>query len=249
MGFPSHLDVNPEHFGSPGDVIGEVTAVFLPDHERNPTSITLYQVVALKQKGIPKALISDFVPYLGMQSGGSIEKEIPLEVGDYVVVGFLEKDVNRPFVWGKYIPKKQNTNIQQTEDTYPQPTWLTNGVKVYVTKTGKVVIEQREDQTIEIRDSSGKKRVEFVEGGESKLYDASEVERVVVRANGDVELGDTSALNRLIDERAAAIFNDHGHIETGAPGGVTSKPVVGVLAPPLPLQIGSGQMTTKTKAG
>lgn len=151
-----HLDIHWSDFPSALDVIGKITAVWLPDNPKNPTgNITLYQVKGLLQRPKHAVLISDYVPHAGMQGGGPIEKEVPLTVGQHVVVGFFEGDPNRPYIKDTYIPKQQNTNIQQTEDTYPQPTWLTNGVGLHVTKDGNAKIDLARGRSLLVRDHNG----------------------------------------------------------------------------------------------
>lgn len=44
----------------------------------------------------------------------------------------------------------------------------------------------------------------------------------------------TGTLDNLIRDTVIAIYNGHGHIETGTPGGTTSQPVVGLAVTPPP---------------
>lgn len=213
--------------------LGKIGGVVAKDDPRNPTkAITLYQVELARTQGMNCPMTLPFVPAPGL-TGGSSEEETPYHLGDWVVVVFLGGDPERPFIWGRYFDIETSTGGQLLAQ-YPRWYRKLNTVHVEVDKAGKAFVKRAKNQAIEVQDDDGTVRVR-------------------VAADGTVELGDMTALYKLIDERAATIFNDHGHeyIVSGATF-LTSKPrTPGLVAATMgaPASIGSGQMTSKTKAG
>lgn len=132
-------------------------------------------------------------------------------------------------------------------------TMVERGYTAKYDHNGVLRIKYANEGAVEIYNAAGGIQARYNADGSSEILDANGNVRVVVKANGDVDLGDTGALRRLIDERAAAIFNNHVHLS--AANAPTSTPVkapspAAIAVPPgTAAEIGAGQMTAKTKAG
>lgn len=254
-------------------LIGEIKGIVHRDDSRNPTERFAYYEVELSRSQevvCPFPLNCVVAPGL---NGSPSEEEPVYHIGEQVVIAFRQGDHGLPFILCRYVDMLETEGGQYSHE-YPRHYKKRNHLVEIVDKNGTKYERQVKGQSIQIRDENNKVRVKYTEGGANEIYNAaggiqarynadgsSEIldgngtVRVVVKANGDVELGDTGALHKLIDERAAAIFNNHVHIAPpGASGGPTSTPAQAPspLAVPVPpgteAKIDTTQMTTKTKA-
>lgn len=237
-----HVDVHRRDYPPQLPVLGEVTAIYPKDHPQNPTGkITLYQVKGLLQEPAMPVTIGNNVPYAGQSAGFDHEKESPLVVGQRVIVLFLEGDPQRPVILDTfpYVGPKSTPVAAQTNDEAPQERAIANGVDVVTTKDGDTTLTLAEDRSLTVKDSSGSVVIKLLKSG-----------------GGDyvVYLGGDSSLQRLIDERAAAIFNGHVHHYLGDSGipQVSGPPADDATTPGIvtttPTAITSDHMTALTKA-
>lgn len=223
----SHIDTHPDDYPFQGSVIGKITAVFAKDHLQNPVgTITLYQVEVYRQRPPATTALYPFVPAKGNLSGGVIEQEVPLVVGQWVILSFLEGDPNRPYIDGKWFDQ-ETTTLAETTTQHPHESHKINGNTATVDKNGNVEWKIATNMTLTVADSAGNVLLRITKPG----------------ATYEVRLGDTAGIYRLIDERAATVFNNHTHVVAGVQlgwGSVTSATPAA--------SIGAGEMTTVTKA-
>jgi len=222
-----HIDTHPDDYPLQGSVVGKVTAVYPKDHLQNPVgTITLYQVQVHRQRPPATTALLSFVPAKGNLSGGVIEGEVPLVVGQWVVVAFLEGDPNRPYIDGKWFDQ-ETTTLAETTSQHPREIHKINGNIATVDKNGNVEWKIAANMTLTVADSAGNVLLQLVKPG----------------ATYEVRLGDTAGIYRLIDERASSIFNNHTHVVAGIQPGTGS-----VTSAITTTTIGAGEMTSVTKA-
>ena len=182
MSLPEHLfdQILAQH---PRPVLGKVCGIH---HGTDANPLTLYDVEVWPQSaGFTGSFQFNRVVFLGQQSGGAIEKNDPLAVGQKVALEFAEGDYNRPMILGRWGDK--STALRSESGKHPQADWKINGLLVSVEKGGDVVLQLPETKTIIVKDKDGNQVVKVTEGGV-------------------VELGD-GTLRRLVDERIVAAIH------------------------------------------
>lgn len=148
----SHL--NPRVGSMPRPVQGEVKAVHhAPIIGETVIPFTLYDVEIWPQTaGFSGAVGLTSLAYSGQQSGGSIEQNVPLVVGQKVEVDFWEGDYNRPYIRGKWIDEGSAFAATPPDaDEHPRARWLCNGIRIEVSKDGNLEIFEHENDLELIR--------------------------------------------------------------------------------------------------
>jgi len=174
----------------------EIKAVVAKDDPRNITgTFTLYDITAYFQR--PISMKSDFpmVAALGQMAGKEgNETSDPYQVGQYVVVAFMDGDPNRPYIQGLW-PWHDSTVAPDTADL-PQTTFLRNGTKITIDKNGATDIllaaPGGSTQPFKIKDSGGTVIMEIIDPG----------------AGYEVHLGGIAGLKRLMMEDTVAALSN-----------------------------------------
>lgn len=149
-------------------VIGQVLEVATSDSSKNDLSPNvLYQVEIYPQSaGHNQSIQLTPCAYAGEMAGGNNDVHDPLEVGQYVLVDFIEEDPNRPIILSKVSKHDGTENIEpSTLSTYPQPQRIINGMKVKSTKEGSIELLIPSGQSVKIVNSTGVQVANIKEDG------------------------------------------------------------------------------------
>lgn len=217
----AHLDTHYSYFHQAGPMLGKIGAVIPSDDPRNITgAFTLYDVTVYGTRPTTTAELT-MVPLLGQCAGGSREKEDPLPVGTYVMVGFREGDPNLPFIWDVF--PSVDTAIAQTVATAPHSKDTTRGYVEETDKDGNHTITLATQKSLKIKDSGGNTLLEVIYTGGAY----------------EIHLGGDSGLQKLMTEAMITAYNTHTH------GGVT----VGAGTSGVPTALLSSSHTTTVTKG
>lgn len=126
--------------------IGKIKSVLPKDHTGNPTgTFTTYDATVFFQW---PGVSHDFegLPALGQMAGGSIEIEVVYSVGQYVLVGFVEGNQNRPYIMGAW--PWHDSAVAHSDGEGPRLKIRANGAEITITKNGDVEIDPASGRTL-----------------------------------------------------------------------------------------------------
>lgn len=245
---------------------GQIQGVLPKDHPQNPTDhITLYQVLLYEGNGY---LGHHHLPFVyapgGCDQDARSGSETPYHHGDNVLIGFLYGDPMHPYIIGRDL-SGLDSDCYMTQEEWPRHYLRRNHLVEIVDRSGRkhetmvergytakydhnrtMRIKYANEGAVEVYNAQGGIQARYKADGSSEILDANGDVRVVVKANGDVELGGNgAALHKLIDERAAAIFNSHTHTVIAVPA--QNAAAVSITSSGPSDSITSAHMTDKTK--
>lgn len=198
-----HLDVHYSDYPRIWPCIGQIKAVKAKDHANNTTgTFTLYDLTVHMQWP-PTNHDYENVPAAGQMAGGAVELEITYAVDQYVLVGFVEGDPNRPYIQQPW--PYHNTAVSHAEGEGPRVRLTCNDTVVTIDNSGGVDIQLKASAQMRWLDSNGTVLARILEGG-------------------SIDLGGVSGLKQLMTEDMINIFNTHTHTGVTAGMGATGVP-------------------------
>lgn len=215
--------------------LGRIDDVIAKDDPRNITGrFTLYKVVALLQDPCMPFVLPQAIPAGGQMGGMGIEFEIPYKKGQTVILDSLEGDPSRLFIDRAYIDMDHDggdeTQVAQTAADHPRARVLINGVQLTIDKNGNIELVIPDEKSISWKDTAGRLFFKANWNGTESRY--------------NIKLGDEVGIQRLLNEAAATVFNNHDHdvlIVSGSSAGTYTTTSPGS-------SMGNSEMTVLTKA-
>ena len=215
--------------------LGRIDDVIAKDDPRNITKrFTLYKVVALLQDPCMPFVLPEAIPAGGQMGGLGIEFEIPYKKGQTVIIDSLEGDPRRIFIDRAYIDMDHEgdnqTKVAQDTSDHPRARVLINGVQLTINKSGDIELVIPDEKSISWKDATGRLFFKVNWNGTESRY--------------NIKLGDEVGIQRLLNEAAAAVFNNHDHdvlIVSGSSAGTYTTTSPGS-------SMGNSEMTVLTKA-
>lgn len=190
-------------------VCGVVKAVLPKDHPQNTVgAFTLYIVEIYPQAPLCMSLELRPCPFLGSLAGHGIEVEIPLLVGQSVVVDFLDGDTERPFVVGAYPEIEPDApGIAESVEEHPKVSIRANGTTITIKKNGDLLVTLADGKAIQFQDHTG---AALASVGSGALAVAAPLKAL---------------LTEVLLDTLKAQFDSHTH---PTPAGLSSPPSLGL---------------------
>lgn len=234
-----HADVvrsRDNHFAS---VRGQIVGVTSPDSEKNVWGVTVVDVSIGSFYATTVYNVPLLSPHANIDNG---EYWSP-EVGDRVLVGFIDGMFRDPIVYGCL--SRASSVLEPNAAEYPWYKKVLNSTSEMIGKDGTRRIHVAHDDVLEIVGDG----TVTIGGNLSVTVTGNatiDVTGTALVKSDAVQLGSDTNIQKLIDERILAYYDQHTH---SVPG-ITSGPNTATSAvPTVPLTpLVSGIATTKTKA-
>ena len=170
--------------------VGTVVGVVAPnDPESQFTSYTYEVELHSEDVGHVQSFRMPPMPFCGESSGGDIDFQDPLLVGQTVLVSFIEGDPRKPFILCRYSDGEggYSTSVPSRAE-YPKVKKTYNGVRVEIDKEGSVSIQMKAGQSINVKREDGTTQI------------------LRMNENGNIDAGVSASVKKLVTEEFISVL-------------------------------------------